>query len=114
MATATHKINTLCIGPINLGSMTATGLLVLLIDYKSYRSVPPPPVLRGGSDLHRVLRYEEEEAFRAQIPSELLLYAWRGFWPVALGLSTNVGHAVMDAARAGGEDIGTRGFRRLV
>jgi hypothetical protein len=60
MATATLKINTLRMGPINLKSMTATGLLVLLIDYKSYRSVPPPPVLRGGSDLHPVLTYEEE------------------------------------------------------
>jgi hypothetical protein len=48
MATPTHKINTLCICPVNLKSMTATGLLVLLIDYKSYRSVPPPPVMRRG------------------------------------------------------------------
>jgi len=40
-------------GADKLKSMTATGLLRLLIDYKSYRLVPPPPVMRRGSDLHR-------------------------------------------------------------
>jgi hypothetical protein len=37
MATPTHKINTLRMGPVNLRSMTAGALPLLPIDYKLYR-----------------------------------------------------------------------------